>query len=327
MDDAAGEPVGQRISLLEYLEQHGWKPARTGAGEEVAGLCPLHRETRPSFYVNRRKQLFYCHGCGRGGDVIRLIELVEGISFRQALARVRAWRPAQGMLEETFGFYQAQLARYAEANQYLALRGIHAPEIVARLRIGYAPGACLRAHLEGLGHETAEMRRLGLIDDRGRDRFWRCLTFPLEETGSLYGRSIDPGHTPRHRFLPRPKGGLYGWRQARGHSSLILVEGLLDLAALWQAGFAQTVAALGAHLNSRQLGELGDGPAGAIYLCLDADANLAGARAALHLAGKLRAAGIDARRVALPFGHDPNSFFAAGGTATEFQRFLDEARP
>ena len=76
----------RRIPLLLYLEQQGWKPAAYSESDEVCGLCPLHRDSRPSFYVNRRKDVFYCHGCGQGGDVIRLVELLHGMDFRAALA-------------------------------------------------------------------------------------------------------------------------------------------------------------------------------------------------------------------------------------------------
>ena len=334
MTHAQREVLKRRISLLDYLQRQGWKPTCHSGREEVAGLCPLHRETQPSFYVNRRKQVFYCHGCGQGGDLIRLVERLHGISFSQALARLEPTTPASGLLEATFHFYQGQLTSFPEARQYLARRGIHSPEIIARLRIGYAPGACLRAHLEDLGYARATLRRFGLIDDQSRDRFWGCLTFPLEEAGNLYGRAIDHAmdagwapRTCRHRFLPRPKGGLYGWSQARGFSSLVVVEGLLDLAVLWQAGFDNVVAALGSDLNHLQLGQLGDSLAQTVYLCLDADVNGAGPRAAERLAKRLRAAGIDARRVALPLGHDPNSFLACGATAADFQRLLELARP
>lgn len=325
MTDGQREALRQRISLLQYLQQRGWRPIRQGGSDEVAGLCPLHRETHPSFYVNRRKQVFYCHRCGRGGDLIRLIELLDRVSFPEALARLTAGLSPQEALEEAFGFYQAQLPRHPEACRYLARRGIHASTVIAQLRIGYAPGACLRAGLEDRGYARAQWERCGLIDARGRDRFWRCLTFPMEDAGNLYGRAIDDGRAPRHWFLPRPKGGLYGWKRARQFSHLIVVEGLLDLAALWQAGFPQTVAAMGAHLNAQQRGELGDSFAHTVYLCLDADD--AGTRAAQRLAQQLHTAGIDARRVALPWGSDPSRFLAEGATAADFQRHLDRARP
>jgi DNA primase len=76
----------RRIPLLGYLEQHGWKPAAYSESDEVCGLCTLHRDSRPSFNVNRRKDVFYCHGCGQGGNVIRLAELLQGMDFRAALA-------------------------------------------------------------------------------------------------------------------------------------------------------------------------------------------------------------------------------------------------
>ena len=77
------EQLKQRLPLLDYLRRSHWMARRAGAPAEFVGVCPLHRETRPSFYVNARKNLFYCHGCGRGGDLIRLIELSHGLSFRQ----------------------------------------------------------------------------------------------------------------------------------------------------------------------------------------------------------------------------------------------------
>ncbi len=76
------ERLKQRVPLLEYLQRHNWKPCRTGSRQEFVGLCPLHQETHPSFYVNAAKNLFYCHGCGRGGDLIRF---VQPLSSRSAL--------------------------------------------------------------------------------------------------------------------------------------------------------------------------------------------------------------------------------------------------
>jgi DNA primase len=323
MKEGQGQTYRQQPALLEYLEQHGWKRARVDGGEEVAGLCPLHRETRPSFYVNRRKNVFYCHGCGRGGDLIRLMELLEGLSFAQVLLRLRSRDRAATPWEEAVRFYERQLRGCPQAQHYLEQRGIHASETIARMRIGYAPGGCLRAHLESGGYTQREIRDSGLLDARGRDLFYRCLTFPLEGGENLYGRRMDAG--PRHLFLARGKGGLYGWEQARGCGAAIVVEGLFDVAVLWQAGFSNTVAVLGAHLNRMQMAQLCDGEPRHVYLCLDGDE--AGQSAARILSWKLRRAGVQARRVELPDGHDPNSFFCAGAAACGFQRLLDRARP
>lgn len=75
------EKLKQRFSLLDYLRQQNWVARPTGQGSEFIGRCPLHPETRPSFYVDIRKNLSYCHGCGRGGDLIRLVELSQRLSF------------------------------------------------------------------------------------------------------------------------------------------------------------------------------------------------------------------------------------------------------
>lgn len=320
MDPGSGDTQPQ-ISLLDYLAQHGWKIVRDSGREEVAGLCPLHRESRPSFYVNRRKQVFYCHGCGRGGDLARLIRWLE-----HTPAPSDPLALGGQILEETYRFYRRQFARNEVARDYLAARGIHDPVVIGRMRIGYAPGACLRAHLRRLGYPCQALRERGLVDAQGRDAFFRCLTFPLAEAGNLYGRTVGNGLC-RHRFLPGSKGGLYAWAHGEPQRRVLLVEGVFDVAALWQAGFREAVAALGSHLNNLQLTELyGRGDA-VIYICFDADRNGSGQRAARGLSIQLRHAGMEALRVELPDGHDPASFFAAGASADDFQRCLDRARP
>jgi len=315
--------AGTQISLFDYLLARGWKPVRGSGRDEVAGLCPLHQETRPSFYVNRRKQLFYCHGCGRGGGLAQLRQWLE----TPALSRVQPRQDLSGLLEATYQFYQQQLPLCADALVYLRQRGIESPAVIESLRIGFAPPACLRAYLwQQFGFRSSDLRAAGLLNVRGCDGFFRCLTFPLEEAASLYGRSIDQGSW-RHRFLPRSKGGLYGWKQAQAFGSPIVVEGVLDLAALWQAGFPQTVAALGSHLNPLQFAQLAGGSCRRVYLCFDADRNGRGQSAARQLSAQLREAGVEAWRVELPTGSDPASLFAAGASAQDFQRRLERARP
>jgi DNA primase len=150
----------------------------------------------------------------------------------------------------------------------------------------------------------------------------RRIVFPLE--GNLYGRSLSPS-APPHRFLPGAKGGLYLWERVQPYPEVILVEGLFDYAAVWQAGFQNVTCSLGAHLNTRQFRQLCDGPR-TVYLALDADLNGSGQQAAESLAGRLREQGVNARRVSLPEGHDPNSFFVQGGDALQFQSLLEAAK-
>jgi DNA primase len=320
MSPAEQDAFQPRLSLLEYLQQHGWKPVRDNGGEEVAGLCPLHDESRPSFYVNRRKQVFFCHGCGRGGGLSRLVHLLDDLPEPVA-------EPApEQLLERTYHFYQRQLERFEDAQAYLAKRGIRDRTVIERMRIGYAPGACLRGYLERLGYDRPTLLESGLVNEHGRDCFFRCLTFPLEQAGNLYTRSIANGIC-RHRFLAGGKGGLYGWNVTLGFPRAIVVEGLFDVAALWQAGFPGAVAALGLHLNNLQLTQLCRTDERLAYICFDADRNGSGQRAARNLSIQLRHAGVEALRVELPCGHDPASFFAAGAGACDFQRLLERARP
>ena len=320
------EHLKQRIALLDYLQQRHWT-ARPAAGrQEFVGLCPLHRDTRPSFYVNARKNLFYCHGCGQGGDLIRFVELSEHLSFRQTLAfLLRQITPAddRGLMEQTAAFYQLQLHRHPEAVQYLTRRGLRDPAVIEELGIGYAPGGNLRGHLATQGYCFDQLLDSGLISPQGRDAFCRRVILPCREQGqivNLYGRSI--GAAFPHRLLPRSKGGLFAWDSVRRHSTVILVEGLFDLAVLWQAGLRNTTCALGTHLTPAQLAQLCDSPDRSVYIVFDQDENHAGQQASRQLAQHLPCAGIRAHLVQLPLGHDPNSYFTAGATAADFTACL-----
>jgi DNA primase len=319
----AADAIKQQVSLLEYLQSQSWKPARRMTRGRLMGLCPLHRELQPSFLVDPVKNLFYCYGCGRGGDVIRLVELHYGVRFGEAIALLRRSRQCGALLADVTRFYQAQLHRHPESVAYLQQRGIHEPQILEELRIGYAPGRCLRHWLNTLGYSTSELQQAGLLNASGMDTFSHRVVFPLQT--NLYGRSIV--NAAAHRFLPGGKGGLYGWDRVKHYQQVILVEGLFDLAVLWQAGFHHTTCAMGSHLNAQQLRQLCDGVCRTVYVAFDFDANGSGQQAAQRLARHLSAQGVVALRIELPDGHDPNSFFVQGGEAEQFQRLLERALP
>lgn len=331
---AVGEDVEglkRRLPLLDYLRQHDWT-CRPAGRFELVGLCPLHEETRPSFYVNTRKNVFYCHGCGQGGDLIRFVQLSRSLSFHQSVACLDPQATADGnssaVLDQAAAFYQQQLDHSRDAMGYLQRRGVHDPALLRELGIGYAPGGILRRYLTAEGHSFDVLRRLGIINARGADALYQRIVFPLqqgEHIVNLYGRSII-GSAFAHRFLPGAKGGLYAWEKVRNCSEVILVEGLFDYAAVRQAGFSNVTCSLGTHLNDTQLRQLCEGER-TVYVAFDVDQNQSGQQAAEELAHRLVVYGISARRVLLPDGHDPNSFFVQGGDAHQFQSLLEAAQP
>jgi DNA primase len=205
------------------------------------GLCPLHIDHKPSFLMDPVKNLFYCYGCGRGGDVIRFVELYYDVRFGEAMALLRRSSQCGSLLKEVARFYQMQLHRHPEAAAYLQQRGIDQPVVIEELEIGCAPGLCLRHWLTALGYSLCALQQTGLVNADGHDTFSHRVVFPLES--NLYGRSI--GKAAAHRFLPSAKGGLYAWDRVKHCPEVILVEGLFDLAALRRAGFRNVTCALG----------------------------------------------------------------------------------
>jgi DNA primase len=324
------ETLKRRLPLLDYLRQHNWASRPAGRSEFV-GLCPLHDETRPSFYVNTRKDVFYCHGCGQGGDLIRFVQLSRRLSFRQSLACLDSQTTPEAdsvaVLEQAAVFYQQQLDNYPEALSYLNRRGLHDRALISEFEIGYAPGGSLRRHLTAQGYSFDLLRQVGLLNMNGSDAFYQRIVFPLrqgEHIVNLYGRST--GSAFAHRFMPGTKGGLYAWEKVRHCPEVIVVEGLFDYAVLRQAAFPNVTCSLGTHLNAEQFVQLCEGPR-TVYLTFDVDDNQSGQRAAEQLAHRLVAKGIATRRVLLPQGHDPNSFFVQGGDAHEFQSLVEAALP
>ena len=324
------ETLKRRLPLLDYLREHNWASRPAGRSEFV-GLCPLHDETRPSFYVNTRKDVFYCHGCGQGGDLIRFVQLSRRLSFRQSLACLDPQTSPEAdpveVLEQVAAFYQQQLDNYPEALSYLNQRGLYDRALIRELEIGYAPGGSLRRHLTAQGYSFDLLRQVGLLNVNGSDAFYQRIVFPLrqgEHVVNLYGRSI--GAAFAHRFLPGTKGSLYAWEKVRHCPEVIVVEGLFDYAVLRQAGFRNVTCSLGTHLNVDQFLQLCDG-SGTVYLAFDVDANQSGQQAAEQLAHRLGTRGITARRVLLPQDHDPNSFFVQGGDAQGFASLLEAAQP
>lgn len=321
MNRQALDDLKRQVSLLEYLQAHHWQQARSIGSGRFLGLCPLHADHQPSLLVDPNKNLFYCYGCRRGGDIVRFVELYHQVNFLQAVALLQQWCGPAPLLSQVVSFYRLQLHRHNEAVAYLFDRGVRSPELIEAMRIGYAVGGCLRGWLTQLGYPVPVLRQAGLVTAAGYDSFVNRIVFPLE--GNLYGRSLSEA-APPHRFLPGSKGGLYAWTQVQSEPAVILVEGLFDYAALWEAGFHNVTCSLGTHLNAHQIRQLCDAPR-TVYIAFDNDRNSSGQMAAQHLARTLRQHAVTVRLVTLPEDHDPNSFFTQGGNASQFQALLESA--
>ena len=324
MSRQALDELKQQIPLLGLSagSSIGSRPDNS-AGGRLMGLCPLHADHRPSFLVDPRKSLFYCYGCGRGGDVIRFAELYHQVKFPQALSLLQQWRGLAPLLDEAASFYRMQLHRHSEAVAYLDQRGVRSPELIEHMRIGYAPGGCLRGWLTQLGYSApvatasrpSHCRRLRCLSRIASSSRWKAIS--MAAACRLRRRLIASCRAPRVVCM-------HG-QQVRRYPEVILVEGLFDYAVLWQAGFHNVTCSLGNHLNAHQYRQLCDGPR-TVYLAFDADTNGSGQQAAQSLACRLREHGVNVLAVALPEGHDPNSFFVQDGDARQFQSLLEAAQ-
>ena len=333
-------------------------------GNDLVGLCPFHAEKTPSFHVHPDRGFFKCFGCGTGGDLITFVQKLENASFGDAVrllaakagielepedprkTRARSEREAIYEANRVAAEYFARMLateRGAAARRYLEQRGVE-PATVERFRLGYAPDSWsgLVAELERNGVDLTIAAKAGLLKpgQRGYYDFYRdrLMVPTYSTTGEVIafgGRALGDGEPKYLNTSTTPvyvKGHhLYALnlarRAAQSDGTLIVVEGYLDCIALHQAGFENSVAALGTSFTAEQAAELRK-YAEYVYLCFDGDAAGSGAATkAVDIASKaIENTGSSVRIALLPSGEDPDSFVRARGAA-EFRRLLDDAKP
>src|SRR5918996_118771 len=315
-------------------------PLRRASGSRFTGRCPFHEEKTPSFSVNPVDKLFYCFGCGKGGDLISFVRETENLDFvgavewlaerfrvpleyEEASPRVEAERKRRerllALLEQTTTYFERLLWEGdtgKPVRDYLASRGL-GEEISREFRLGLAPGRGLAAKAAERGFTLDELRGAGLATVRGGDYFPQRLMFPLcDARGKILGfqaRKLSEDDPLRGKYVNSPEGDLfhkgsilYGLHLARTAISkqdrAVVVEGNTDVIALRQVGFEPVVASMGTALTERQLKELGR-LTKSVSLCFDADA--AGQEATLRGMELAVAQGFDVDVVALPRGQDP----------------------
>ncbi len=340
-------------------------------GKDYTGLCPFHSEKAPSFTVSPDKQIFYCFGCGAGGNVFSFLMQMENLSFPQAvrtLARRYGIEIADESLspqqrreldeqEELAAINQRAADFYARilrkqprgepARSYLKKRGITA-QTARVFGLGYAPAGWdhFLRDLYQARISPALAQKAGLViprkDGRGYyDRFRDRILFPIRDIRgrvlAFGGRALADDSQPKYLNSPESpiyhKGKtLYGLHLTRGacreQGTVYLVEGYMDLIALWHHGIQNGAATLGTALTPAQL-RLLKGYAQQVFLVFDSDA--AGIRAAQRSLPLFRKEGLAVRVLILPqgqdpfdylFGHGREAFLAAGEKAPDAMGFL-----
>jgi len=313
---------------------------RRTSGSRFMGRCPFHEERTPSFSVNPVEKLYYCFGCGKGGDAIGFVRETENLDFvgavewlaerfrvqieyEEASPRVEEVRRRRerllALLEQTTSYFERLLwegETGAPVRAYLGERSL-GEEVVKEFRLGLAPGGGLTEKARERGFSAEELRAAGLTTARGADYFPARLMFPLcDARGRVLGfqaRKLREDDPLRGKYVNSPEGDLfhkgsilYGLHLARTaiakQDRVAIVEGNTDVIALRQAGFEPVVASMGTALTDAQLREVGR-LTRRVFLCFDADA--AGQEATLRGMELAAARGFDVRVVTLPPGQDP----------------------
>jgi DNA primase len=354
------EAVRERTDLVRLIQQY---VALKKAGRQFSGLCPFHTEKTPSFSVDPAKQVYYCFGCGKGGNAFHFLQEVETLTFPEAVERLagqagvtlryegvspgerrqasrrQALHRANARAGELYRRMLLEGREAEAARRYLAGRGV-TQESVAAFDVGFAPGYpdfLLRRMSRDFSPEILIEAGLAMKDARGgvRDRFRNRITFPIHDlSGNAvgFGARLLEGDGPKYLNSPETpvyrKGELlYNLHRAKGEVTragrAFVVEGYTDVIALHQAGIPTGVATCGTALGEGHFRLLSRFSRTAV-LCFDADE--AGARAAERAHGLFEQFGLEVAVLILPAGKDPADFVADDG-GEAFERLADRATP
>lgn len=360
-DQGVIRELHSRVDIATFIGQYVSLKKR---GRDLVGLCPFHGEKTPSFHVHAEEGFFKCFGCGAGGDVIAFVQKLENLTFPDAVrvlaskagvelepedpraARVRNEREAIYEANELAAKYFARMLKSEGgkgARSYLERRGL-GEAVREKFLLGYAPPGWngLTDELREHGVDLEIAAKAGLVKEgqRGYYDFYRDrLMIPTyATTGEVIafgGRALgdeEPKYLNTSTTPVYTKGQhLYALniarRAAQAERTLIVVEGYLDCIALHEAGFENTVAALGTSFTEKQAMELRK-YADYVFLCYDADAaGSAAATKTIDIASNvIEHTGSSVRIVVLPPGEDPDSYVRTRG-AKAFAELLEAAKP
>ena len=328
-------------------------------GSSYFGLCPFHNEKSPSFSVSPDKQMYYCFGCGAGGNVFTFIQEYENYSFPEAMKFLaeragitlpekeysQEERRAQDLrtrilnvnkMAAKYYYYQLRTENGRQAMEYLKNRCL-SDETIRSFGLGYSNKYSndLYLYLKKQGVSDELLRESGLmnVDERKGmyDKFWNRVIFPIMDVNNRVigfgGRVMGDG---KPKYLNSPETAvfdksrnLYGLNVARTarKKSMLVCEGYMDVISMHQAGFKNSVASLGTALTTQHASLL-KRYTDEVILTYDSDG--AGIKAALRAIPMLKAAGISTRVLHMNPYKDPDEFIKTLGPEV-FQERMDQA--
>ena len=328
-------------------------------GSSYFGLCPFHNEKSPSFSVSPNKQMYYCFGCGAGGNVFTFIMEYENQSFPEAVKiladRAGIALPEAELTEEqkrernkrqllleinktaaNYFYYQLNGDQGQQAREYLENRRL-SKETQIHFGLGYASKYSndLYLYLKKKGYQDQILKETGLLtydEKRGaHDKFWNRVMFPIMDVNNRvigFGGRVMGDGTPKYLNSPETmlfdkSRNLYGLNYARTSRKpyMIICEGYMDVIAMHQAGFTNAVASLGTAFTT-QHSVLLKRYTQEVRLAYDSDG--AGQKAALRAIPILKSAGINVRVIHMDPYKDPDEFIKNLGTEA-FQERIDAA--
>lgn len=328
-------------------------------GSNYFGLCPFHNEKSPSFSVSANKQMYYCFGCGAGGNVFTFLMEYENYSFQEAIkllaekagvklpegepskeARAREGRRAELLKvnKEAAKYFYFQLRGKTGEAGYRYLRGRElSDETIHKFGLGFANMTSddLTRYLKSKGYEDKLIQEAGLatFDEKYgmHDKFWNRVMFPIQDSNNRvigFGGRVMGDAKPKYLNSPETmvfdkSRNLYGLNFARSSraGNFILCEGYMDVIAMHQAGFNQAVASLGTAFTAGQANLLRRFTQ-EVILAYDSDG--AGVNAALRAIGILKEAGLTGKVLNLEPYKDPDEFMKNQG-AEAFKERIRQA--
>lgn len=330
---AAIDEVLERTSLVELIDSH---VPLIKKGRNYTACCPFHHEKTPSFNVIPDKQFYYCFGCGVSGNAISFlmeylkkdfVSAVEELAVQAGIAVRKQDDPAHkvnrgafNLLDNVCSYYQQQLSASAEAKQYLSQRGI-SQKTIAHFRLGFAPQGWQNV-LKCFPKQQADLLETGMLiqNDQGRiyDRYRKRIMFPIaNRKGDIIGfggRVISPDEKPKYLNSPETSyfhksKELYGlhYVQTLAPSNVLIVEGYMDVIALFEHGIENVVATLGTSTSAQHIQRLLK-VSNSLVFCFDGDnAGKQAARRALEQCLPYVTDGVNFSFMFIAEGEDPDS--------------------